>query len=185
MNEIHTIAELTEIYHDWGAHRYDEAVTQLDHALQCATLAQHAGAPASLITAALLHDLGHLIAMRDANSAEVESTDRHHENIGADALGSLFSAEVTNPIRLHVTAKRALVVLEPAYRMELSPGSQASLERQGGPLTHQELHEFMIRPGAHNAMLLRHWDDAGKVHDLRPHTWKDFLPTLAECARSN
>ena len=122
--------------------------------------------------------------MREANSAEAESADRHHESIGADALGSLFGSAVTDPIRFHVAAKRALVVLEPAYRNELSPGSLASLARQGGPLSHSELHEFMVQPAAHDAMLLRHWDDAGKVHNLRHATWEDFVPVLSQCARS-
>ena len=37
-----------------------EAVTQTQHALQCAALAEKDGASAQLITASLLHDIGHL-----------------------------------------------------------------------------------------------------------------------------
>ena len=38
-----------------------EGVSQLEHALQTATLALEAQASTELVTAALLHDLGHLL----------------------------------------------------------------------------------------------------------------------------
>ncbi|MCW2308549.1 phosphonate degradation HD-domain oxygenase [Rhodobium gokarnense] len=137
-----------------------EAVTQLQHALQCAVLAHSAGAPATLVTAALLHDYGHILT--DDEDAAERGTDLQHEEIAARHLADWFPEDVTEPIRLHVTAKRYLCSVDPAYFDSLSPASVTSLSVQGGPLGTEEISDFRRNPHWQAAVKLRHWDDTGK-----------------------
>jgi len=161
-NEAETVVgEIFALFGERGAERYGERVTQLDHALQCAELARREGAPATLIAAALLHDYGHLIESR-GQMAERDGLDGEHEAIGALALSSWFGPEVTQPIALHVAAKRWLCAREPSYFEALSAASKLSLELQGGPFGPEDADRFLTRPYAAEAIRLRRWDDFGK-----------------------
>ena len=153
--------EIFALFAARGAERYGERVTQLDHALQCAELARREGAPDTLIVAALLHDYGHLIDNR-GEMAERDGLDGEHEAVGALALSAWFGPEVTQPIALHVAAKRWLTAREPGYFAALSPASQLSLDLQGGPFGPAEADAFLARPYAAEAIRLRRWDDFGK-----------------------
>jgi phosphonate degradation associated HDIG domain protein len=133
-----------------------EAVTQLEHALQCAALAMTAGATSSLVSAALLHDLGHL-------ADRVQDAFCPHENLAAQLLDRLFEPAVTEPIRMHVDAKRYLCAIDAAYWSGLSPASKDSLVWQGGPYTAPEAAQFIAQPYAGDAVKLRRWDDAAKI----------------------
>lgn len=148
-----------------------EAVTQLEHALQCATLAQQEGASPSQIIAALLHDLGHLVNEDD--------TRQPHEKLAAQMLAELFGPAVTEPIRLHVEAKRYLCATDAGYWSGLSPMSQRSLIWQGGPFSQDEARSFISQPHAANALRLRHWDDAAKVVGATTPALDDFLTLMA------
>lgn len=169
MSEIDR-AKLTEhilgVLHDGGAAAYfGEPVTQLQHALQAAALAEAAGAPDALVVAALLHDIGHLLtnATRDSLPG---GTDFHHEDAGEQWLSAHFGPAVTEPIRLHVAAKRYLCAIDPNYAASLSPASQDSLLLQGGPMTADEVSAFTATPWAAEAAALRRWDDAAKTPGL-------------------
>ena len=151
-----TLAEVIGLYERWGGEHYDEDVAQLDHALQTAAHASHAGASSALVAAALLHDVGHLLDLRGDPAGP-------HERTGPAFLHGLFSDAVTAPIGMHVTAKRYLCAVEPGYEVSLSTGSIASLRRQGGPLSPAEASRFEAIPGWADAVQLRRWDDAGKV----------------------
>lgn len=157
-----TVAMLTtDTIIDWLTQRASglyggEAITQHQHALQCATLAEQAGSTPALITAALLHDLGHL-------SDTPDDAKNPHEELAASQLKHLFGAAVTEPIRLHVAAKRYLCVSDPLYWSGLSASSKQSLEWQGGPYSVAEAAAFIIQPFAEDAVRLRQWDDAAKV----------------------
>ncbi|MGF1525528.1 MAG: HD domain-containing protein [Candidatus Competibacterales bacterium] len=143
-----------------GDAAYDgEAVTQKEHALQAATLALDAGAKAALIGAALLHDIGHLLA-RDHNHAE--GNDRHEE-LGYRWLARHFVPALAEPVGLHVAAKRYLCSVEPSYYQTLSAASKRSLERQGGVMTAAEAKAFVAHPHGKGALQLRRWDEAAKV----------------------
>lgn len=145
-----------------GAIRYgSEAVSQLDHALQCAALAEREGASPELIAAALLHDIGHLTA--DDEGAALRGVDARHEIGGSGFLAAWFGGEVTRPVRLHVDAKRYLCAVEPAYFEGLSPASVRSLALQGGPFTADEARRFIAQAQAPEAVRLRRWDDGAKV----------------------
>ena len=145
-----------------GAEQYgDEAVSQLQHALQCAHLAECSGALDSLVVAALLHDFGHLIHKLGADAAE-RGIDARHEALGRKYLARWFGEEVTGPVGLHVDAKRYLCATDPAYFGTLSPASVRSLELQGGPFGEAEAAAFIARPHAHDALAVRRWDEQAK-----------------------
>jgi gamma-butyrobetaine dioxygenase len=161
------VDEVLDLLRSWGTHRYDEVVSQLDHALQCAALAHAAGAGDHLVAAALLHDVGHLLELRSGATAPGLGTDdRHHEQRGARWLAPVFPPEVTAPIALHVAAKRYLCTVDRRYRAGLSEGSERSLVRQGGPMDAAEVERFERHPAHTDAVRLRRWDDSGKVEDL-------------------
>ncbi|MGI8756277.1 MAG: metal-dependent phosphohydrolase [Acidimicrobiales bacterium] len=163
-----SIDEVLDLFERWGTRRYDEDISQLDHACQTAALAEAAGAADALAAAALLHDIGHLLALEDGGDAagRTESVDPHHEARGARWLSGLFPASVTGPIALHVAAKRYRCAVDPAYHRALSAGSAASLVRQGGPMSPVEVDRFGGLAAHADAVALRGWDDGGKVDGL-------------------
>jgi gamma-butyrobetaine dioxygenase len=144
---------------------FGEAVTETEHALQTAHLARTSGAPDELITAALLHDVGHLLHGLGEDVAE-RGIDARHERGGADWLARHFTPAVVDPVRLHVEAKRYLCAIDPAYLAGLSPASTRSLHLQGGPHTEEEVRAFEREPFFADAVALRRWDDGAKVPGL-------------------
>ena len=160
-----------------------EAVTQLQHALQCATLAEVSGAPSSLVAAALRHDYGHLINEDDAEAAAI-GHDQHHEDVAADYLARWFPPSVTQPIRFHVPAKRYLCSVDKDYFASLSPASVRSLDVQGGPFTADEAAEFIALEYADDAVALRRWDDLAKDPAGETPPLEAFRPIVAEVLAS-
>jgi len=159
-------------------HYGESAVTQLEHAIQCAMLAEREGASSALVAASLLHDLGHLVNPEDrAQTARREDCD--HETIAADYLQRWFGDEVTLPVRLHVAAKRYLTAVEPAYFATLSAGSVLSLELQGGPFSADGAARFAALPGAADAIRLRRWDERAKEAGAAIPDLEHFRPHLA------
>lgn len=148
-----------------GATSYEgnrrESVSALAHALQCAQLAEDARADAPLVAAALLHDVGHFVAI--AEVGETADIDDVHELRGVAVLVRDFPPAVVEPIRLHVAAKRYLTATEPAYLRGLSPASLHSLAQQGGPFDGTEIARFESLPFAEDAVRLRRWDDLAKT----------------------
>ena len=151
---------------DWleaaGATRYDEIVTQYEHATQSAALARQRGGKPALILAALLHDVGHLLVGEQDGGAGFLARDLKHERVGAGWLSRAFGSDVTEPIRLHVTAKRYLCSIDAAYYSGLSESSKRSLEVQGGTMTAAEIKAFLAQPAAEDAIELRRIDDLAK-----------------------
>lgn len=159
-----SLTEVLDLFDDLAGQRYDEEVTQREHALQVAALASAEAAPDSLVAAGLLHDVGHLLEMRDGGDPTGHiDDDLGHEARGARWLAALFPPSVTGPIALHVAAKRYRCAVDPAYIGTLSAGSTASLARQGGPMNGDERERFEANPAHLDAVRLRGWDDAGKV----------------------
>ncbi len=158
-----------------------EAVTQLEHALQCATLAEAAGASEEMITACLFHDLGHLLHNWGEDVAD-RGIDSRHEYLALGWLRSLFSPQVTEPIRLHVEAKRYLCATDLSYYDSLSPASQQSLELQGGIFSTKEAKEFINLSFAEDALQLRKWDEQAKVPNLQTPTLTHFMQISAKVA---
>src|SRR5947209_4661571 len=148
---------ILQLFAERGRSAYlGEAVTQEEHALQAAWAAEKAGADAPLIVAALLHDVGHLL--HDLDHAAERGVDDCHEERGRLWLEEHFAPAVSEPVRLHVAAKRYLCVAEPGYFGRLSPASVLSLELQGGPMTEDEATAFRAGPFSAAAIALRRWD---------------------------
>jgi phosphonate degradation associated HDIG domain protein len=161
------------LYAERGAAEYHgEAVTQLEHALQTALLAEQAGATPPLIVAALLHDVGHLLGDGD-----------DHEALGYRYLAKYFGPDVCDPVRLHVAAKRYLCTKDEGYRAVLSPESQRTFLVQGGAMTDDEVREFESNPHFADALALRRWDDAAKVPGLATPTFLHYLTLILVCTR--
>lgn len=177
------VDDVIALYERWGGIHYDDRVSQLDHALQCASLAEQAGAAPHLVAAALLHDIGHLLelARSDGTIGDL-AVDRGHEHVAVRALAGVFGPEVLVPIQLHVEAKRYLCAVEPGYTATLSDGSVRSLATQGGPMSADEVARFESRPEASDAADVRRWDDAGKVEHLGVAPLRHFVPLLRSLA---
>lgn len=148
---------------DKGQTRYDESVTQVEHALQCGAHAHAAGAEDAVVLAAFLHDIGHLLLDEHDENRDFLDADLHHENVGARFLATWFDEAVTVPVELHVPAKRYLCAIEPEYAAGLSAASVRSLAVQGGPMTDTEVAAFERRPHHEAAVAIRRWDDDAKV----------------------
>jgi [1-hydroxy-2-(trimethylamino)ethyl]phosphonate dioxygenase len=152
------IDDIMSLFQTKGNTEYGgEKVSQLEHALQAAHLAKTENAPSNMIVAALLHDIGHLLA---------DGPDAAHEQAGHAWISQHFPAEVSEPVRLHVAAKRYLCATNSKYLEQLSPASVQSLHVQGGPMTDTELDAFEEQPFYAQAVALRHWDDQAKTEKL-------------------
>jgi phosphonate degradation associated HDIG domain protein len=159
-----------------GTEYHGEAVTQLEHALQCAALAEQDGEPGEVIAAALLHDIGHLL--------HGPGEDHQHEELGARFLARAFGPAVTEPIRLHVPAKRYLCAVRADYFDTLSPASVRSLALQGGPMAAAELRDFESHPHSRAAAKVREYDDRAKVVRLATPPFAHFRKYLEQCLRA-
>ena len=180
-----SVAEVLALFEEFGPQRYDEEITQIDHALQSAALARAEGAPDELVAAALLHDVGHLLELRQGGRADGQvDEDLGHERRGVRWLAPVFPPAVTAPIALHVAAKRYRCAVEPAYEAGLSAGSTASLQRQGGPMAPDEVARFEANPAHRDAVRLRGWDDHGKVDGLEVLPLRAYVALLERVARS-
>ena len=172
-----SVDRILDVFEKRGAEAYlGEPVSQQEHAVQAAWLAVQEGAPDALIAAALLHDIGHLLG-GDDDPAE-RGVDGYHENAGCAWLASEFGPQVTEPIRLHVAAKRYLCATEPAYFETLSPASIRSLALQGGPFSEAEVHQFEANPFYRDAVRLRRWDDQAKIPGLAVPAPRDYAEML-------
>ncbi|MGD9831655.1 MAG: HD domain-containing protein [Piscinibacter sp.] len=159
-----------------GARR--EAISALEHALQCAQLAEWAHADSSLVAAAFLHDVGHFLAAEAV--ARNDHVDDRHEELVVPFLAEGFDAAVTEPVRLHVQAKRYLVRIDDAYARSLSPASVHSLALQGGPMRDDEMERFEDLPFAREAVQLRRWDDLAKEPGRRTPSIDWYLALLED-----
>jgi phosphonate degradation associated HDIG domain protein len=178
------IEQVEALFHRHGGSAYEgsrrESVTALEHALQCAELAEAAQADTMLIAAALLHDVGHFI-VRDP---QADGIDDMHELRAVPWLERAFGDAVIEPVRLHVQAKRCLVALDPAYAASLSPASVHSLRLQGGPMSPLELQQFEALPFAAEALALRRWDDRAKLPGKPTPPLPHYL-TMIDAARGD
>ena len=166
-----------------GAAEYlGEPVTQAAHMLQAAALAERDGADPALVAAALLHDVGHFTSTVSGRDL-MRGTDNAHGAAGAAWLGQWFGPEVTEPVRLHVAAKRYLCAAEPGYAATLSEASVYTLKVQGGPMQGAELAEFAAGPHSAAAIRLRRWDDAAKDPAADVPGFAHYQPLLDELLR--
>jgi [1-hydroxy-2-(trimethylamino)ethyl]phosphonate dioxygenase len=159
--------EIAAIYARRGAEAYfGECVSVTAHGLQAAWFAQQECATPSLVVAALLHDIGHLIEDLP-DDLTLWTADEHHERVGAAWLARRFGPAVSEPVRLHVPAKRYLCATEPEYFSNLSPASVHTLQLQGGPMPAAQIAAFERETYFRESVRVRRWDDRAKVADLK------------------
>jgi gamma-butyrobetaine dioxygenase len=156
------IAEIEHMFARRGDEGYGEGVTQTEHALQAAHIAESEGKPVAQVVAALLHDIGHLLHDLPEDIAD-QGVDTQHESLASAWLSQHFGPEVSEPVRLHVAAKRYLCHAEQGYLDRLSEASKLSLRLQGGPMNAAEAARFRQEPFLAQALDLRRWDDEAKV----------------------
>ena len=167
-----------------GQHQYGLSdINQIQHGLQAAWLAEQAGDPPSLIAAALVHDIGHMLHTLGENPAEAGIDDRH-EDVGHAYLAERFGPEVSEPVRLHVAAKRYLCGKEADYFAKLSKDSVLSLSLQGGPMSAEEIAAFEGLAFWQEAVRLRRYDEGAKVKALQTPVLAHFLPYVEQSLRA-
>ena len=176
-----SLDDIAQLFSSHGARMYSgEPVSQLLHALQTAFLAEQAGADDELVTASLLHDLGHMLNDQ-GETPTMRGLDDTHQYFALPFLRDLFSDRVLDAIKLHVDAKRYLCRINPGYWAALSADSKRSLELQGGIFGEEECAVFRANPGASDAIKLRQWDDDAKQPDLSTPDLAHFLSRAARC----
>jgi len=175
MSKTDIVTEIFARFARNGHREYGESVTQEQHALQTAHLAEQDGGDALLVAAALLHDFGHLLHDEDAAAKGIDAI---HEQVGAKFLSRYFAPEVVEPGRLHVQAKRYLCAVSRSYHATLSSASVRSLELQGGPFTVRETDAFRQNPHWKAAVRLRRWDDEGKDPQMQTPPLEHYCPHI-------
>jgi phosphonate degradation associated HDIG domain protein len=172
------IEEILGLYARQGSEAYfGECVSMTEHGLQAAHFAREAGASPALVVAALLHDIGHLVE-DVANDIAEWTADAAHERVGGEWLARRFPPQVSEPVRLHVPAKRYLLATDADYMAMLSPASVVTLRLQGGPMSPREAARFETEPFHREAVMIRRWDDRGKVAGLATPRLQDFGPMI-------
>jgi predicted HD phosphohydrolase len=205
-----SLADIELLFARHGAEQYSgEPVTQLEHALQTAHLAEQSDAGDALVTACLLHDLGHLLNVWSPSTVEYDrrspegialglgrsgararpgetptlrGIDDTHQYFALPFLRGLFPDAVLDAIKLHVDAKRYLCQVDRGYHDRLSADSKRSLALQGGVFDATAAEAFLAQPGARDAVMLRQWDDLAKQVDLTTPSLAHFLGRAAACA---
>lgn len=177
-----TLQDIHDLFVLRGAEQYSgEPVTQLEHALQCAALAEAEDADDELVTAAFLHDLGHLLQDL-GETPTLRGVDDVHQYAALPFLRGLFGERVLGGIQLHVDAKRYLCATRLGYHDALSEDSKRSLKLQGGTFIDEQAQAFIARPGAPDAVRLRIWDDLAKTAGAPTPPLSHFIARARRCA---
>lgn len=165
-------------------------VSMCAHMLQTADLAEKEDAPPGLVVAALLHDIGHFgtdypLDFEDARHAAMLAIelDHCHEEVGAALLEPYYGPEVTEPVRLHVPAKRYLCGVDADYYNGLSETTRHTLRLQGGPMTPAESETFASQPFAEHAARLRRWDDLAMIAEREVPDFDHYRGLLSSTMR--
>ena len=181
MSALDTIDDL---FSGEGAQDYlGEEVTVAAHMRQAGALAEAAGAPDAQVAAALLHDVGHICGGTVTGREPMAGQDNRHAETGAAWLARWFGEDVTEPVRLHVAAKRYLCAVVPSYQGRLSAASRYTLAVQGGPMSAEEAAGFETLPHAGAAVAVRRWDEAAKDTSISGPDFGHFRPLLASLLR--
>ena len=176
---------IIDLFNNKGGDLYGgEAVTQLEHGLQAAHHAVLENASDALITAALLHDIGHLLHDLPDDATD-KGIDDLHEALGAQFLEKYFTKEVAEPVKLHVNAKRYLCLVEAGYYSTLSPVSQASLILQGGIMSSLDKDDFEKHQFYKEAVILRRWDDLAKDPNLKTEPIEFYKNIITNVSKNN
>lgn len=179
-----TLSDIEQRFATQGSALYGgEAISQLEHGLQAAYLAEQAGEDDALVIACLLHDLGHLLFEQGDDDVANGIDDLHQFKI-LPFLRPVFPNAVVDAIGLHVDAKRYLCRSEVGYLATLSDASRRSLDLQGGVMSEAEAAHFATLPHASRAIALRRYDDAAKVVGFVTPGFEHFTSRLAALSQA-
>jgi len=165
LNHNDTVDVIIRLYIEHGEQDYiGEDITQNQHMIQMAEMAERNNASDMMIVATFLHDIGHLIGLDSGNFDSMGGYGvRDHESIASGFLKSKGFPEMIHEIvRLHVDAKRYLITTNPCYIECLSDASKQTLMHQGSRMTPDEIVAFERNPYSKDVITLRKYDDAGK-----------------------
>ena len=156
------------LYNNYGGHEYaGEKVTQLEHMVQAAMLAEQQGNDEEVILAAFLHDIGHICVEAQGHNEMDGWGITNHEQQGAEfLLEKGFSTKIAWLVQSHVEAKRYLTWKHPGYYEQLSEASKKTLAYQGGPMNDGEATSFEQHPLFELMIKMRQWDDEAKVEHM-------------------
>jgi len=175
---------LVELFEGEGGKDYlGEQVSIATHMLQTGRAARESGASAELVVAAVVHDVGHFSGAMSGREL-MHGNDNHHDEVAAQWLAQWFDAGVTEPVRLHVNAKRYLCAVDPTYYDRLSEASKFTMSVQGGQMSAEEVAAFAAEPYCAAAVALRRFDDAGKDPDAPVLTLADFRAEIEALDRT-
>jgi 2-amino-1-hydroxyethylphosphonate dioxygenase (glycine-forming) len=161
-------AEIIDLYqHHGGAEYAGEKVTQLEHMVQAAELAEKQGHDEEVILAAFLHDIGHICVSAQGDNEMGGYGIKDHEEVGGDyLLEKGFSKRLIHLVEAHVEAKRYLTWKSQAYYDQLSEASKRTLEYQGGRMGDDEARAFEQHPLFNLIIDMRYWDEEAKIEGL-------------------
>jgi phosphonate degradation associated HDIG domain protein len=180
---MNTMRAIRAAFDKRGQQSYGEGVSQIDHALQCGYCAERDGATPAMIVASLLHDIGHMLHDLPEDIAD-KGIDTVHESLGSAWLSQYFGPEVSEPVRLHVAAKRYLATKEKGYYDLLSEASLLSLKLQGGLMSADEMQAFEKEPYFREGIQLRRWDDEGKIEGWQVPDLGHFEKYVENCRKA-
>ena len=169
---MHIVDEIINKYQNNNSLYIGEKVTMTEHMIQTAMVAEENHSAEPLVCACLLHDYGHFI-IKDPDQLVLKSQDGKHENIAFNFLKNYFKPEVVEPIKLHVQAKRYLCRNQ-SYWNILSEASKVSLKLQGGIMDDDEAKKFISLKFHDDAILLRKYDDEGKIPNIKMKKIEDY-----------
>jgi 2-amino-1-hydroxyethylphosphonate dioxygenase (glycine-forming) len=157
--------EIMSYYQLHGGEEYaGEKVTQLEHMVQAAQLAEQEGYDSEVVLAAFLHDIGHICEAGHGDNEMDGFGIKDHEEIGADYLQQKgFSKKIVRLVQSHVEAKRYLTYKDPEYYSQLSEASKKTLEYQGGKMEKEEAEAFEQYPLFNLIIQMRKWDEQAKI----------------------
>jgi len=177
-NPVNIVDFILDLFASRGAREHmGETVSMSQHMEQTAARAAADEAADGLVIAALLHDIGHFVGGHPIQALG-NGRDNLHAEAGADYLRPYFPPSITEPIRLHVAAKRYLCATDDEYLSHLSDASVNSLRVQGGPMSAEQVARFEANPYYRDAVKLRRYDDDGKVAGLTSKPVSAYRATL-------
>lgn len=171
---------IKDIFTNRGGESYlGEPVSMSEHMLQAAYNAEKSGQEATVVVAALLHDIGHYTGEFGDDFMQL-GIDNLHEVSGERFLKRWFPPQVTEPVRWHVDAKRYLCAVDPDYFATLTAASVRTLELQGGPMSPEEVSRFSANPWLDRILKVRRFDDQGKVPGTKTPNLDHYLPMVRQ-----
>ena len=162
------IENLFNLYNKYGKYDYiGEDVSQIEHMIQAAMIAEEEKQSTDVILACFLHDIGHLIGL-DTNLEQTDYGVLNHEFIGSDYLRKLgFKYPIPELVENHVKAKKYLTFKNPDYYNNLSNASKQTLKEQGGPMTKQQAENFENDELFEVSLKMRIYDEKAKIKDMK------------------